>query len=512
MSIRVTDSQMAHILVQDNHRSLARMLRLQRMASSLRRVNTYADDPVAVGAINRYRNLLDSNSQYLRNAERARAFVDATDQALTSIQDVLIEARVIAIRESSAQASDETQDQSAVEVSGLLDRLLNILNVSVEGDYIFSGHHTSVPPFVRTGDVVHYQGDTGLIDVQIGPQATLTANTPGDVFVGANSAVLAGSVDMAPTLQLTDNLSDLNLGAGWETGSFNVTDGNGNQYTIDLTAAVTVGDVVNEINLATGGAVTADISIDGKGLRLNGTGPLTITEVNGGHTAQSLGLSGSSAGDQLEGHDIRIAPTPSTLLSDIPALNGALPLGMVNVSVGNNDYTINFSAVTTIAQMQFAFSFITGLQMRIDGGVLSIVSGSTEPFEITNGDDTATASKLGIEGTGSSARLFGLFTDLKAALESHDPDAIRSNLAELAVVSKIVMAETVKVGGKENNLDWMSSLLRQRDERLQSGLSREWDADIAQVATDLSQAQAAYEASLLVTSRLFEVNLMQFLR
>ena len=89
MSMRVTDSQMAHILIQDNHRSLARMLRLQRMASSLRRVNSYADDPVAVGAINRYRNLLKSNNQYLRNAERARAFVDATDQALLSVQDVL---------------------------------------------------------------------------------------------------------------------------------------------------------------------------------------------------------------------------------------------------------------------------------------------------------------------------------------------------------------------------------------------------------------------------------------
>ena len=40
----------------------------------------------------------------------------------------------------------------------------------------------------------------------------------------------------------------------------------------------------------------------------------------------------------------------------------------------------------------------------------------------------------------------------------------------------------------------------------------EQDADVAQIATDLSRTQAAYQASLLVTSRLFEFNLMDYLR
>ncbi len=513
MSIRITDSYMANLLVRDNHRSLARMLRQQRMASSLRRVNSYADDPVAVGAINRYRSLIAVNGQYLRNVDRAHAFLMATDTALQDITGLLTDARVIAVRESSAQATTETQDQAASEVSSLIDQMLMMLNITVEGDYIFGGHRTNVEPFIRSGDVISYQGDGGLIDVQIGPQATLIVNTPGDQFLGSNSSILTGTVDMAPALNLADNLGDLNLGGGWEEGAFTITDGNGTTYDVDLGGVANVGDVINRIDAATGGAVTASISPGGQSLQLAGSGPITVADVDDGHTAQSLGLSGHSAADLLVGRDIRTAPTSATLLADIPSLNGSLPLGMINISSEGNDVLMSFFPAATIGDLQTILNAaVPTLQFRIEGAVLSIVSGSTDHFVISNADGTNTASVLGIEGTGTPTRLFGVLADLKAALELHDPVAIRSTLAELATVKSNVLGETIKVGGRQNNLDWMGTLLRRRDERLQSGLSREWDADIAQVASDLNQAQLAYEASLLVTSRLFETNLMQYLR
>jgi flagellin-like hook-associated protein FlgL len=47
---------------------------------------------------------------------------------------------------------------------------------------------------------------------------------------------------------------------------------------------------------------------------------------------------------------------------------------------------------------------------------------------------------------------------------------------------------------------------------LQLNRSRERDADVIETASELSKAQAAYQASLLASSRLFEVNLIQYLR
>ena len=79
-------------------------------------------------------------------------------------------------------------------------------------------------------------------------------------------------------------------------------------------------------------------------------------------------------------------------------------------------------------------------------------------------------------------------------------------------LSRTLNGLLVKNGGRQNDLDWADGILRQRDERLRTNLSLERDVDVARVAADLSRAQASYQASLLVTSKLFGNNLMQYLR
>jgi len=513
MSMRVSDNYLASILVSNTNRSLSRVVRWQQMASSLRRVNSFADDPIAVGAINRYRGMIETNAQYLRNSERASTFLTATDAALIGVGDILTEARLIAMRESSALASPTTQEQAAGEVDSLINQLMDRLNATVEGDYIFGGHRTSTIPFQRQGDIIYYQGDTGVREVQIGPQATLPVNIAGSAFMGAGSSTLTGNVDLAPSLQTDDLLSDLNLGSGWDEGAFTIVDGSGMTFDVDLTGATTVADVIARIDTATAGAVVASFNPSENGLQLTGTGPLTVSDVDDGRTAQSLGLIGSTSGDLIIGGDIRVAPTWNTPLADIPSLHDSLPLGQIHIEQAGTGYDIHLFATATLGDIQNLLqTVVPGMEVTLQGGVLALVSSSTEPFTVTSSDASSTASLLGIDGTGTPSRLFGVLADLKAALEDHDPDAIRSRLSELESVRKMVLAQTIRLGGWENRLEWMTDLLRQRDENLRASLSQEWDADVAQVATELSKAQSAYEASLLVTSRLFEVNLMDYLR
>ena len=51
----------------------------------------------------------------------------------------------------------------------------------------------------------------------------------------------------------------------------------------------------------------------------------------------------------------------------------------------------------------------------------------------------------------------------------------------------------------------------QRDTELRSKLSLERDADVAEVSAALAQAEMSYQSSLLVTSKLFQSNLMMYL-
>lgn len=513
MAMRVTDSYLSSILVNDLNRSLHHMLEQQRMAGSMRRINSYADDPRAVSAIQRYNAMISSNDEYLTNVTRSRLIVDGTDVALQNISDVLADVRVLALRESSAIATQESMDTSAIEVDNQINRLLDVLNTTIEGNYIFSGQKVGTPPFLRTGDSVVYQGDRNLIYSRTGPNSTMAVNIPGSTFMGTQSSYLHGDVDMAPRLSLTTDLSDLSMGDGWTPGLIRVSDGIGNSYEIDLSSSLTVGDVISTINTATGGTVTAGISADGSTLEFTGTGPLDVGEVGEGTTAASLGINASSGGSILTGHDIRAAADLTTNLADVEDLAGSLPLGIMNVTWQGTTYNVDFSAAATLGDLRTLFNgAVPGMELQVDGSQLVLVGGAPEQFTVVDGDGTETATALGLTGTGTPSRLFGMLEDLKISLASGDKDAIRGVMTELKSIEDTVYQMMMKNGGRQNDLDWSEEILRQRDERLRSNLSLEQDADVAAVAAELSRAETSYQASLLVTSKLYTSNLMQYLR
>jgi flagellin-like hook-associated protein FlgL len=512
MTIRVSDNYRALLMTRDLGRSLSTWLELQQRAGTMRRLGSFADDPRAVGSIQHYTDLIATNAQYLRNAARARTVVDATDTALQDVNGVLIEARELVLRESSALGTPDSMASAAGEVDQMIGRLLALLNTSVEGNYIFAGHAVTTPPFAREGDAVTYRGDRGDLVVQTGPSRTLVVNIPGDTFLGTPNALLAGDADLAPRLGIGTALDTINLGTGWQPGAIRIGDGSGAEYDVDLTGAHSIADVIAAVDSATGGAVTAAVSADGASLQFAGSGPLTVSEIGGGTTAASLGIDGSSQAGVLGGRDIRPALAATTALSDIAALGDQLPLGAIAVVTGGTSYDVDFSGAATAGDLVAIFNAaVPSLEMQLDAAGLTVNGATAEPFTITDVGSGTTARTLGIAGTGTPVRLFGVFTDLQAALTAGDQPRVRRALDELAALERLVGAQLVVVGGRQDDLDWVDSLLRQRDERLQASLAYERDADIATLSADLSRAEAGYQASLMVTSQLFEYNLMMFL-
>jgi flagellar hook-associated protein 3 FlgL len=512
MSIRISDTYIAKLLVGDMNRALATLLEHQRQAGTMRRVLDFADDPRAIAAMQRYSSLISGNDQYLRNARRSGAFLDATDAALQDISGVLAEVRALALREASAIANDTTRHGAAVDVENYIERLIDTLNTTVEDNYIFSGHRTDTAPFVRSGATVVYQGDSGAIATRVGPSTELAINIPGEVFLGTRSSLLVGSSDLAPRIDAATTLDSLSLGSGWDPGSISIRDGNDAHWTIDLSMATTVGDLAAEIATATGGAVTLDVTPDGQSLRLTGTAPLTVEEVNDGTTAESLGLRGASDASWLTGRDVRPALQSTTLLADIEALAAALPLGPVDVTVEGTTTTVDFSTATTIGDLQTLFAAaMPGFELRLQPTRLDVVGGSPVAFTVSNSGGGDTATLLGIQGDGTPIRLFGMLEDLKAALEAGDADGIRRSLPELAALEDVVYGEMIRTGGRQRDLEWSETVLLQRDERLRTHLSVERDADMAAVSAALSRAETVYQSSLLVARNLFDQNLMMYL-
>src|SRR5690606_28269419 len=111
-----------------------------------------------------------------------------------------------------------------------------------------------------------------------------------------------GKADLSPALTPTSRLNDLAgaVGKGITRGAIQISDGT-TTAVVNLSTADTIGDVINAINNAGVGTVTAAIAPGGQGLQLSaGAGDnISVSEVGENTTAADLGIAlpaGAGAG------------------------------------------------------------------------------------------------------------------------------------------------------------------------------------------------------------------------
>src|SRR5215475_5424148 len=104
-----------------------------------------------------------------------------------------------------------------------------------------------------------FRGDNQAITQAIGATQTLTTNVVASQFLVA---------DLQPACDRSTPLASLRQGQGIQPGSIAITDRVGNTATVDLSPAVTVGDVIDAISAASGVNVTATANSTQRGLTI----------------------------------------------------------------------------------------------------------------------------------------------------------------------------------------------------------------------------------------------------
>jgi flagellar hook-associated protein 3 FlgL len=152
-----------------------------------------------------------------------------------------------------------------------------------------------------------------------------TAMTVGEN--GGNSATELGIRSYSPTTLL----SSMNNGqgvqiAGGSTPDFQVTTANGTQFDVSLGSATTVNDVIQAINTASGGSVTASFATTGNGIVLTdnttGGGSLAVSPLNDSTAAQQLGLLNDPSGNVINGGDVNGIQGTGTFNDLLSLING----------------------------------------------------------------------------------------------------------------------------------------------------------------------------------------------
>ena len=353
-------------------------------------------------------------------------------------------------------------------------------------------------------------------------QFTITSNSTG---IGSTVSLTSGANDFLQTVGLDRDfavagtgptlLADLNGGNGVDvTAGIDITDREGNNVLIDVSAAVTIQDVIDTINTTGGLNVTAGLNTEGNGITIIdniSSFPIQNLEVAYSDTARDLGIVGSKPGP-IYCTDLNPAVSG---YARIDALNGGagLTLGTVRVVNGQENEIIDLSRGGSLGDVVTALNDLgIGITASINssGTAIDVLSNSSDFAAVVNdmGEET-TASDLGIQG---AADVFKTLAVLEEALEKNDQTALLNMLDQFDLVLETLVQKGSEVGVRTNKLEAMNNRINVSEVEI-SGLKSEIeDADMIEYLTKFTLQQTALEAIMTTAGQSIQLSLLNFLR
>jgi flagellar hook-associated protein 2 len=286
--------------------------------------------------------------------------------------------------------------------------------------------------FARTVDdvlaAINSNSDISVTAATSGDALTLTDNSGGsgnlrvqEVGSGTTAAGLGlAGINVAAsqaaggdvlTLHANTKLSELNDGNGVEITEEGVVDlfvtlSDASELSIDLHDAVTLGDVVEQINAADPDKLVAAISADGRRLELTdltgGVGDFSVANGAASTAAQELGIAAEVSGSATITGGRLIAGLRDTLLASLNGGQGLGDLGDVEITDrdGGSD-TVDLSGAETLGDVvelinASSAAVSASINAARNGIVVADESGGSGDLTIANADATNSADALGI--------------------------------------------------------------------------------------------------------------------
>ncbi|HYF93334.1 MAG TPA: flagellin [Symbiobacteriaceae bacterium] len=193
--MRVTQQMMAGNMLANINQLRARQSSLSDQISSGDRITRVSEDVTAGTEVMRIQHKTQSLKQWRSNLSDAKSWVYATEAKLGDLADILVQAKDLALDASNGTVSDETRKSLAPAAENLLTDLMNALNEKEPNGFLFGGFQTQQQTDPVTGDrldaftlddvtgQVTYNGDSGVMQRELGPRVTLDVNIPGSMLL-----------------------------------------------------------------------------------------------------------------------------------------------------------------------------------------------------------------------------------------------------------------------------------------------------------------------------------------
>lgn len=501
---------------------------LTNEVSSGLKISQPSDDPGDLVTLMNLRSELDANEQTSNNLAPVLTNTQSAEQALQSAVNLVSQATDIATQAANSLSS-VTQDQTlAPQVSSILQELVGLANTQVNGQFIFSGDQPQSPAYSLSST-----SPTGVTSLIANPQATQQiADSNGTTFPVALTAqqifdAQTGGATFAGNTVGLNNPATTFLAGGTQTYTFNYTDSSGNAQTVSVVVNGGVNGidgttVISQLNTALAGTgITASINSTSGAVQFTSSGPFTVgvaaatagnstvtalaTAVNTAeYNVQSAAFSGP--GNTLSGADT------FTLSNGTFSANVTVPAGStVAAAVTTINSALQAAGITDVSALATGDGTAVSLQGANNFTVVDTTSaaGGPSPLFTTAGNVPVTASTN--SGATSANNVFAAVNNLLIGLQTNNQATITNAVNQLQTASTYLNTQEAFYGSVQDRVQSAQTLASQQNTQVQADLSNTQDADITQVAVELTQDQTQLQAAMEAEAQLPHSSLFNYL-
>lgn len=428
---RITHTFRTSFLTDSTRRTQGDLFLAQARIATGRSFVTPSENPIAAARALDLIQALQRQDQFVANLQHGSNFLAAADGAFTEINDLLIEASIIASQTVSNLTAASERDAEAEVVHSIRQQLTAVANRDFSGRHLFAGRDTIDRPFIDALGGIAYIGDLQGLFVRADETLISPVSIPGSMLFGALSDPISTDVDLTPILTPETRLDAVSTLSGQpvQTGVlvFNEIGGAG-VFSADLTSADTVADLVTLINDAASAAGASLVaSSDDNGLIVTpGGSEVTITDTGSGAVAAGLGLlTQTPTSTVIAGLTLTARVTRLTPVEDLAGGAGIdLDSGFI-ITNGKRAATIDISEAQTVQDIintinaadVFVLARINDAGTGID--VFNQVSGTS----LTVGENGGTtATDLGLRTLDTATPLSKLNFGLGVSIEPGKDD------------------------------------------------------------------------------------------
>ena len=321
--IRITNNMMAQNTIRNINNNMQRLDSAQTKMSTQSEFQLASDDPIAATKALKYRNYVSTITQYQKNASDATSWMTVTDTALSSLNDIVQQARDLTV-EASGTLTDSDKSDIAEEISQLKSSALETLNSTYAGRYIFGGYSTGEAPYAEKSITV---GST-----------TLSAITFKGQYLSLGGAV-STSVDATDLSTFYDDA---------KTNNEIYTSGTAQSIKYNTGYSSETAVNVEGQNVTGTGVVNLFDTLDKLLLGLNGSTQYQTVDSSGTVSTKTLSLSDSTSADSVLTDIDKNLSLISTATADLGARMNYVDTCTSRLANDNTTYTGLLSSVEDV--------------------------------------------------------------------------------------------------------------------------------------------------------------------